>query len=43
MIGLKQDLEDVLNIPVDIITYGSLKDDSFAEAVLREERVIYEQ
>lgn len=43
MIGLKQDIEDVLHIPVDIITYESLKDDSFAESVLREEQVIYEQ
>ncbi|BDF59174.1 hypothetical protein CE91St36_19910 [Christensenellaceae bacterium] len=43
MVGLKQDIEDALHIPVDIITYESLRNDSFAKAVLEEGKIIYEQ
>ena len=43
MVGLKQDIEDVLKIPVDIVTYESLKNDSFAQSILKEEKAIYEQ
>lgn len=43
LVGLKQDLEDVLKRPVDIITYHSLKNDIFAKAVLSEAKTIYEQ
>jgi predicted nucleotidyltransferase len=43
LVGLKQDLEEVLQRPVDIITYNSLRNDMFARAVLSEAKVIYEQ
>ena len=43
MIGLKQDLEDALHTPIDLVTYESLKEDAFAQAALADERVIYEQ
>lgn len=43
MVGLKQDIEDALKIQVDIVTYESLKNDSFAKSVMKEEKVIYEQ
>ena len=43
MIGLKQDLEDALHTPIDLVTYESLKEDAFAQAALADGRVIYEQ
>ena len=43
LIGLKQDLEDAFNRPVDVITYNALKSDAFAKNVLSEAKVIYEQ
>lgn len=43
MVGLKQDIEDALHIPVDIVTYESLKNNAFARAVLSEGKIIYEQ
>lgn len=43
IIALKQDLENVFHVPVDVITYNALQHDAFAQNVLREERVIYEQ
>ena len=41
--GLKLSLEDALCLPVDLITYSSLKNDEFSRCVLRDEQVIYEQ
>lgn len=41
IVGLKQDLEDALKIPFDVITYEALKEDAFAKAVYNDERVIY--
>lgn len=41
IIGLKQDLEDALRVPFDVITYESLREDDFANAVYADERVIY--
>lgn len=41
IVGLKQDLEDALHIPFDVITYEALKEDAFANAVYADERVIY--
>ncbi len=41
IIGLKQDIEDAVNMPVDIITYESLQGNAFAKAVCADERVIY--
>lgn len=41
IVGLKQDLEDALHIPFDIITYESLKEGDFANAVYADERIIY--
>jgi predicted nucleotidyltransferase len=43
MVGLKQELEDMLHLPVDVMTYESLKNNAFAHAVLADEKVIYEQ
>jgi predicted nucleotidyltransferase len=43
LVGLKQDLEDAFHRPIDIITYNALKNDSFAQSVLSESKVIYEQ
>jgi uncharacterized protein len=43
LVGLKQDLEDVFKRPIDVITYNALKDSTFAETVLSEAKVIYEQ
>lgn len=43
LVGLKQDLEDALQRPIDIITYNALKNDSFASNVLSEAKIIYEQ
>lgn len=43
LVGLKQDLEDTFHRPVDVITFNSLKGDSFAKNVLSEAKVIYEQ
>lgn len=43
LVGLKHALEDVLLLPVDIVTYHSLLDDEFSRRVLRDEQVIYEQ
>ena len=41
IVGLKQDLEDALHIPFDIITYEALKEGDFANAVYADERIIY--
>lgn len=41
IVGLKQDLEDALHIPFDIITYEALQGGAFANAVFADERVIY--
>lgn len=41
IVGLKQDLEDALRVPFDVITYESLKQGDFANAVYADERVIY--
>ncbi len=43
IIGLKQDLEAVFNRPVDLLTYKSLKNDSFATNILEEAKLIYEK
>ena len=43
IIGLKQDLESVLNRPVDLLTYESLRDGSFTNNVLAEAKLIYEK
>ena len=43
IIGLKQDLENVLKQPVDLLTYESLRDDSFTNNVLAEAKLIYEK
>ena len=43
IIALKQDLEDVFHLSVDVITYSALQQDSFSQNVLREEKIIYEQ
>ena len=43
LVGLKQDLEEALDFPVDLITYDALKNDAFASHVLSDSRVIYEQ
>ena len=43
LVGLKQDLEEVLKLPVDLITFDALKNDAFARRVLSDSRVIYEQ
>ncbi len=42
IIGLKQDLEEALKRPVDLLTYESLRDDSFTNNVLAEAKLIYE-
>lgn len=34
LVGLKQDLEEEIHRPVDLITYDALKDDSFGQNVL---------
>ena len=41
IVGLKQDLEDKLCVPFDVITYESLKEGAFANAVHADERIIY--
>jgi predicted nucleotidyltransferase len=44
--GLRADLEEALNLPVDLLTYNALYREAkpeFREAVLRDEKVIYEQ
>ena len=43
IVGLKQDLEDALKMPVDVITYEALKDGAFAQSVYADERIIYGQ
>lgn len=43
IIGLRQDLENVLKRPVDLLTYESLWDDSFTNNVLAEAKLIYEK
>lgn len=43
IIGLKQDLEAVFKRSVDLLTYNSLKNDSFANIVLEEARLVYEK
>lgn len=41
IVGLKQDLEEALQVPFDVITYESLKSGAFADSVYTDERVIY--
>ena len=41
IVGLKQDLEEALQVPFDVITYESLKSGAFAGSVYTDERVIY--
>lgn len=41
IVGLKQDLEEALQVPFDVITYESLKAGPFADSVYADERVIY--
>ena len=41
IVGLKQDLEEALQVPFDVITYESLKGGAFADSVYTDERVIY--
>lgn len=41
-IALKQELELILKKPVDVVEYGAIKP-SFAESILKDEKVIYEQ
>jgi predicted nucleotidyltransferase len=43
MVELKQDLENLMQKHVDLITYDALADDDFCKNVLREARIIYEQ
>lgn len=43
IVGLKQDLEEALQIPFDVITYESLKNGVFADSVYMDERIIYGQ
>lgn len=43
LVGLKQDIEDIMNKNVDLITYDALKDNNFARSVLKEAKVVYEQ
>lgn len=43
IIGLKQDLESVFKRPVDLLTYESLRDDSFAANILAEAKLVYEK
>lgn len=43
LVGLKQDIEDIMNKSVDLITYDALKDNNFARSVLQEAKVVYEQ
>lgn len=41
IVGLKQDLEEAISLPFDVITYESLQEGAFADAVRADERVIY--
>jgi predicted nucleotidyltransferase len=43
IIGLKQDLEEVLGRKVDLLTFNSLKNDEFSRIVQKEARTIYEK
>jgi predicted nucleotidyltransferase len=43
IIGLKQDLEELLGREVDLLTLNSLKNDEFGNIVRSEARKIYEK
>ena len=43
IIGLKQDLERAFRRPIDLLTYESLRDDSFAANILAEAKLVYEK
>jgi len=43
IIGLKQDLEELLGRKVDLLTFNSLGDDEFSRMVQREAKTIYEK
>lgn len=43
IVGFKQDLEEALHVPFDVITYKSLRSGAFADSVYTDEKVIYGQ
>ena len=42
LVGLKQDLEETLKKPVDVVEYGAIKP-AFANNILNDSTIIYEQ
>ena len=43
IVGLKQDLEEVFGRKVDLLTYASLSNNEFSQAILQEAKTIYEK
>jgi uncharacterized protein len=43
IIGLKQDLETLFSCPVDLLTFESLRNDSFSDNIRKEAKLIYEK
>jgi predicted nucleotidyltransferase len=43
LVGLKQELEAILNRKVDLLTFKSLLDEEFDKTILKEAKLIYEK